>query len=487
MKRRKQASLSLILLAGPFSFILMLVFSPVGLLPLDSGDGLGLVASPFFQTLLTVLWLVVLSVLFISLAPVLEHRFVNTEKGSKRAWTGNIVLLLADIGCCILALAALIAFSHMPLTPLAVDFLLCFACIEQLYRSAACQSLSESSQGAGSVALALLIASGISTAASSFSLSLHGTELIASFMALCAIAWIPSTLSGTTSGENDKAPCAIQPASDTETSTRTMALLRYDWEPLVGGAICALSFGLSWNQGAFDLLRKYSLLLFAGKAVGTLLLALIFWRLRAKVTTHAFEYGVALAACIAVSVWVFRPLGNASPALFALASVSQILFIGILWVETAYTSRELSCPAILPLAGFAVFFCSYIIGALLSLVLPKDANMTIIPLLFVWLLFAVAAHAIGKREAGELSAQGLNDRMFKNSVELMAKDYGLTPREEEVLAYLVFGLSSTSVAEHLYCSPQTVKSHTHRIYVKMGIHSHEELVKLFNNYASAAK
>ena len=65
----------------------------------------------------------------------------------------------------------------------------------------------------------------------------------------------------------------------------------------------------------------------------------------------------------------------------------------------------------------------------------------------------------------------------------MAQTYGLSQREREILPFLVLGLSTTIVGERLFISPQTVKSHAHRIYAKRGIHSHDELVALFENYA----
>lgn len=45
----------------------------------------------------------------------------------------------------------------------------------------------------------------------------------------------------------------------------------------------------------------------------------------------------------------------------------------------------------------------------------------------------------------------------------------LSPREQEVLAFLAEGLSSTQIAERLVVSPTTVKTHLRNLYEKLGV------------------
>jgi DNA-binding NarL/FixJ family response regulator len=54
--------------------------------------------------------------------------------------------------------------------------------------------------------------------------------------------------------------------------------------------------------------------------------------------------------------------------------------------------------------------------------------------------------------------------------------YGLTPRECEVLALLVDGLSQPDIAERLYLSPKTIGTHIQRIMGKMGVRSRTQAV-----------
>ncbi|HTN85411.1 MAG TPA: LuxR C-terminal-related transcriptional regulator [Sorangium sp.] len=51
----------------------------------------------------------------------------------------------------------------------------------------------------------------------------------------------------------------------------------------------------------------------------------------------------------------------------------------------------------------------------------------------------------------------------------------LTPREREVASMIIRGLSNDEIADNLTCSPNTVKTHLQRIYVKLGVESRKML------------
>lgn len=48
---------------------------------------------------------------------------------------------------------------------------------------------------------------------------------------------------------------------------------------------------------------------------------------------------------------------------------------------------------------------------------------------------------------------------------------GLTEREREVMTFVASGLQSTEIAERLFLSPETVKSHVHNAMGKLGAHT----------------
>lgn len=51
------------------------------------------------------------------------------------------------------------------------------------------------------------------------------------------------------------------------------------------------------------------------------------------------------------------------------------------------------------------------------------------------------------------------------------KDYGLTPREQEILEILVEGLAKKEIADRMDISPHTVDMHLRKIYLKLQVNS----------------
>jgi DNA-binding CsgD family transcriptional regulator len=54
----------------------------------------------------------------------------------------------------------------------------------------------------------------------------------------------------------------------------------------------------------------------------------------------------------------------------------------------------------------------------------------------------------------------------------------LTHREREVFRIAASGASRNRIAERLFISPETVRTHLQRVYSKLGIHSQAELMSL---------
>jgi DNA-binding NarL/FixJ family response regulator len=64
------------------------------------------------------------------------------------------------------------------------------------------------------------------------------------------------------------------------------------------------------------------------------------------------------------------------------------------------------------------------------------------------------------------------------NLQQMGAKYGLTAREEDVLAALSRGLSLAEIGHELQISRQTVKSHVHHLYLKLDVHNRLEAVRL---------
>ncbi len=57
-------------------------------------------------------------------------------------------------------------------------------------------------------------------------------------------------------------------------------------------------------------------------------------------------------------------------------------------------------------------------------------------------------------------------------------DYEISPRESDIITEICNGLSNQEISDKLFISLQTVKDHTHRIYIKTNVRSRVQLITL---------
>jgi two-component system nitrate/nitrite response regulator NarL len=90
-----------------------------------------------------------------------------------------------------------------------------------------------------------------------------------------------------------------------------------------------------------------------------------------------------------------------------------------------------------------------------------------------------AAGRPGRRPAGDtvlsLSVQAAH-RPVRHSTRYPALDHLLTPRERDVLARLVHGESTTSMAKSMGVQLSTTRTHIDSVLIKLGVHSRLEAV-----------
>ena len=64
------------------------------------------------------------------------------------------------------------------------------------------------------------------------------------------------------------------------------------------------------------------------------------------------------------------------------------------------------------------------------------------------------------------------------SFEEFCKKFEVSPREKEIIKEICSGLSNKEISDKLFISLQTVKDHTHRIYIKTNVKSRAQLTNL---------
>ncbi len=70
----------------------------------------------------------------------------------------------------------------------------------------------------------------------------------------------------------------------------------------------------------------------------------------------------------------------------------------------------------------------------------------------------------------------------RSRLELLRREAGLTKREVEACDLLRQGIDAAEIANRLFISPHTVKTHLKRIHQKLGVHARAQLVATLNNF-----
>jgi DNA-binding CsgD family transcriptional regulator len=65
------------------------------------------------------------------------------------------------------------------------------------------------------------------------------------------------------------------------------------------------------------------------------------------------------------------------------------------------------------------------------------------------------------------------------SLDDFCKKFEVSPRETDIVREICNGLSNKEISDKLFISLQTVKDHTHRIYIKTNVKSRVQLINLF--------
>ena len=70
---------------------------------------------------------------------------------------------------------------------------------------------------------------------------------------------------------------------------------------------------------------------------------------------------------------------------------------------------------------------------------------------------------------------------FESRLEVFSRKYEISSREREVVRLICKGLSNREISETLFISLQTVKDHTHHIFVKTGVRNRVQLANLIRS------
>lgn len=181
-------------------------------------------------------------------------------------------------------------------------------------------------------------------------------------------------------------------------------------------------------------------------------------------------------------------------------SIGYELFDILSWVLFAEIARRIGRNAAPYVFGIGVTFtfigmaAGYVLSAVLTpLVAAGDLSIDTVALISVLCLAVVAFMVLPESTVAsilsitkpskktEAHEEEIDDEhqpaiTLEDKCSGIATECGLTPREEEVLAFLARGRTLSIVARDLHIAKNTARTHIEKIYQKTGIHKQQELI-----------
>lgn len=179
-------------------------------------------------------------------------------------------------------------------------------------------------------------------------------------------------------------------------------------------------------------------------------------------------------------------LGNAITSIFALTIFC--LVVSFMWPLVLRVCEQLNVSIRLMVGvGLLAQTTGALIGTFGGALLTEHVTLTprllsaialpsvVLVMLCTYLLLADRnfAKLTGSKEAGVPAKL-----TFKERVAIIADDYGLTPRESEILELVVKGRSKPRIQEMTGLTAGTVNTHLSRIYKKLDLHDKQEILDL---------
>ena len=194
--------------------------------------------------------------------------------------------------------------------------------------------------------------------------------------------------------------------------------------------------------------------------------------------------GFIAAAFVVMALAVQQTPWRATFAL-AIHTMGFMYFFGLLWVFCVIYTRRCNDVARVFIGGFLASQAGQIFGAAAGnwfhaaldpqSIVASASNAMIYLLLFASIVL-MARLSTESRPRQTMT----NDGSMARACTLASARFALTPRESEILVYLVKGYDRGFIAQSLSVSTETVKSHTRHIYEKLDAHTRLEL---FNTVA----
>jgi DNA-binding CsgD family transcriptional regulator len=248
-----------------------------------------------------------------------------------------------------------------------------------------------------------------------------------------------------------------------------------------------------WN--VFSLQSRFSFgILIAVFALGTLVAFFVMWRLLAATRRFDFSFLIRwMLPVMVLGVTLSTFVGNYTMFLAYLCLTAiHVGFEVMAKLYFVYLAQKSPNKGIEIIGlGFIMATLGGLIGRLVEnavSAIPSGLGLTGSTLIALVLFVFVATAALGRDNVTfQLDLIDSSSRDVLDSspdtapacrCREIAKEYGLSPRETEVMLLLAQGRSRAYIREVLFISKGTVDAHAHSIYSKLGIRSKDALMNM---------
>ncbi len=210
------------------------------------------------------------------------------------------------------------------------------------------------------------------------------------------------------------------------------------------------------------------------------LIMLVAWLLRIieKKSRFILIIGMTISVVVSAAVvwWVFPLYLDRDP--------HEILSFFLLTVAIFASVQLYLSPLKFLNRKYAVMLASLMLGfaGLQFLIISGLQENTYVLLGYLLLFFlvnsAMGALLVYTGEFPDPAGKNNENLSFPSFIE----KFGITPREEEIIAEIYKGKTNREIAETLFVTVQTIKDHTHRIYQKTGVRNRNQLSSLLRDF-----
>lgn len=217
-------------------------------------------------------------------------------------------------------------------------------------------------------------------------------------------------------------------------------------------------------------------------------MAVLLWACVARRPISGPGVVVSLAFVIASGLVVLQVLGDdGSLFFFLVTNVDHSLLTLFLWIALTDLSRWFSDNSWSVFsAGWALRSVSFLVGSCLAKLLTTQSVSAIYAVLMYVMVALLVLVLIGRNASATELFRGLcgpaadREPSLEERCQTVGQNYGLTPREIEVMVLLCEGRTRPYIAETFCISENTVRGHTKQVYKKLSIHDRESLFSLVN-------